>query len=169
MGGLGLAVGRWEVGGGRWGICKLVLWGQNETHAVQLGIWVQNQHLFWDWGKPRNSLSQLDGHRTFLMQYSFQPTVRPSSTRYLAEVPKGLPAVFLKIHDYEDWCLYKLFLKFESLHHTEHSPHHKDERLYLFKKKIVCVFIESYKMHKRSLCENAKFLTITKWGTYNYQ
>jgi len=38
-GGLGLA-------GARWGICKLMLGGPNETYAVQLGIWVQNQHLF---------------------------------------------------------------------------------------------------------------------------
>lgn len=52
--------------------------------------------------------------------------------RNLAEVPKGLPAVFLKIRDYENWCLYELSLKSESLHHREHSLHHKDERLYLF-------------------------------------
>jgi len=56
------------------------------------------------------------------------------------EVPKSLPALFVKIHDYEDWCVYKLSLKFEPLLHREYSLHHKDERLYLFKQ-TVFVFI----------------------------
>jgi hypothetical protein len=39
--------------------------------AVQRGIWVQTQHLFWKQGKPRKVLIELSGRRTFLMQTDF--------------------------------------------------------------------------------------------------
>jgi hypothetical protein len=37
-------------------------------HAAQRGIWVPAQHLLWDQGKPRKTLIELAGSRTFRMQ-----------------------------------------------------------------------------------------------------
>jgi hypothetical protein len=46
----------------------LPLGGLHGKHAVQRGIWVPTQHLLWDQGKPRKSLIELAGRRTFRMQ-----------------------------------------------------------------------------------------------------
>jgi hypothetical protein len=40
-------------------------------HAVQRGIWVPTQYLLWDQGKPRKTLVELAGRRTFRMQTDF--------------------------------------------------------------------------------------------------
>jgi hypothetical protein len=40
-------------------------------HAVQRGIWVPIQHLFWDQEKPREILIELAGHRTFQIKTDF--------------------------------------------------------------------------------------------------
>jgi hypothetical protein len=40
-------------------------------HAEQHRIWVPTQHLLWDKGKPRKTLIELAGHRTFQMQTDF--------------------------------------------------------------------------------------------------
>jgi hypothetical protein len=45
-------------------------------HEVQCGIWVPTQHLLWDQGKPRKTLIELAGRRTFRMQTDFYPAVR---------------------------------------------------------------------------------------------
>jgi hypothetical protein len=37
-------------------------------HTEQRGIWVPTQHLLWDQGKPRKTLIELVGRRTFRMQ-----------------------------------------------------------------------------------------------------
>jgi hypothetical protein len=44
---------------------KLKFGGLHEKHAVQRGIWVPTQHSLWDQGKPRKTLIELPGHRTF--------------------------------------------------------------------------------------------------------
>jgi hypothetical protein len=36
---------------------KLIFGGLHEKHAVQRGIWVPTQHLLWDQGKPRKTLT----------------------------------------------------------------------------------------------------------------
>ena len=91
------------------------------------------------------------------MQDYFQPTVRPSSTQNLAKVPTGIPAVFVKIHDFDDCSLHKLSLKSESLYHREHSLHHKDETVTpIFKKWYAFLLQESYKTH-RSMCYNKNY------------
>jgi hypothetical protein len=43
----------------------LPLGGLHGKHAVQSGIWVPTQHLIWDQGKPRKTLIELVGFRTF--------------------------------------------------------------------------------------------------------
>jgi hypothetical protein len=47
---------------------KLIFGGLHEKHAVQREIWVPTQHLLWDQGKPRKTLIELAGRRTFWMQ-----------------------------------------------------------------------------------------------------
>jgi hypothetical protein len=47
------------------------LGGLHGKHAVQRGIWVSTQHLLWDQGKPRKTLIELAGRRTFRMQSDF--------------------------------------------------------------------------------------------------
>jgi hypothetical protein len=54
----------------------LPLPGLHEKHAVQRGIWVPTQHPLWDQGKPRKTLFELAGRRTFRMQTDFWPAVR---------------------------------------------------------------------------------------------
>jgi hypothetical protein len=49
----------------------LTLGGLHERHAVQRGIWVQTEYLLWDRGKPRKTLIELAGHRTFRMRTDF--------------------------------------------------------------------------------------------------
>jgi hypothetical protein len=46
----------------------LPLGGLHGKHAVQRGIWVPTQHLLWEQGKPRKTLIELAGRRTFRMQ-----------------------------------------------------------------------------------------------------
>jgi hypothetical protein len=50
---------------------KLMFGGLHEKHAVQRGIWVPTQHLLWDQAKPRKTLIELAGRRTFRMQTDF--------------------------------------------------------------------------------------------------
>jgi hypothetical protein len=50
---------------------KLIIGGLHEKHAVQRGIWVPTQHLLWDQGKPRKTLIELAGRRTFRMKTDF--------------------------------------------------------------------------------------------------
>jgi hypothetical protein len=45
-------------------------------HAAQLEIWVPTQYLLWDQEKPRKTLIELAGRRTFQMQTDFQSAVR---------------------------------------------------------------------------------------------
>jgi hypothetical protein len=40
-------------------------------HTEQREIWVPTQHLLWDQGKPRKTLIELVGRRTFWMQTDF--------------------------------------------------------------------------------------------------
>jgi hypothetical protein len=54
----------------------LPLGGLHEKHAVQRGIWVPTQHLLWDQRKPRKTLIELAGRRTFQIQTDFLPAVR---------------------------------------------------------------------------------------------
>jgi hypothetical protein len=49
----------------------LSLGGLHAKHAVQRRIWVQTQHLLWNQGKPRKTLIELAGRRTFRMQTDF--------------------------------------------------------------------------------------------------
>jgi hypothetical protein len=49
----------------------LPLGGLYGKHAVQRGIWVPTQHLHWDQGKRRKTLTELAGRRTFRMQTDF--------------------------------------------------------------------------------------------------
>jgi hypothetical protein len=49
----------------------LSLGGLHGKHVMQLGIWVPTQHLLWDQGKPRKTLIELAGSRTFQMQTDF--------------------------------------------------------------------------------------------------
>jgi hypothetical protein len=57
---------------------KLIFGG---LHAVQRGIWVPTQHWLWDQGKPRETLIELAGRRTFRMQMtsSLQSGIQYSS------------------------------------------------------------------------------------------
>jgi hypothetical protein len=55
---------------------KLIFGGLHEKHAVQRGIWVPTQHSLWDQGKPRETLIELAGRRTFRMQTDYWPAVR---------------------------------------------------------------------------------------------
>jgi hypothetical protein len=58
----------------------LALGGLHVKHAVQRGIWVPTQHLFWDLGKPRKNLIELAGHRAFRFQTGIEyasPNVSP--------------------------------------------------------------------------------------------
>jgi hypothetical protein len=55
---------------------KLIFGGLHEKHAVQRGIWVPTQHLLWDQGKPRKTLMELAGRRTFRMQTDFRRRIR---------------------------------------------------------------------------------------------
>jgi hypothetical protein len=50
---------------------KLPLGGLHVKHTEQRGIWVPTQHLLWDQGKPRKTLIELVGRRTFRMQTDF--------------------------------------------------------------------------------------------------
>jgi hypothetical protein len=47
------------------------IWRLHEKHAVQRGIWVPTQHSLWDLGKPRKTLIELAGRRTFRMQTDY--------------------------------------------------------------------------------------------------
>jgi hypothetical protein len=47
------------------------LGGLHEKHAVQREIWVPTQHLPWDQEKPRKTLIELAGRKTFRMQTGF--------------------------------------------------------------------------------------------------
>jgi hypothetical protein len=46
----------------------LILGGLHERHAVQRGIWIPTQRLIEDRGKPRKTLIDLAGRRTFRMR-----------------------------------------------------------------------------------------------------
>jgi hypothetical protein len=49
--------------------CEMLLFGGlHEKHTVQSGIWVPTQHSVWDERKPRKTLIELAGRRTFQMQ-----------------------------------------------------------------------------------------------------
>jgi hypothetical protein len=74
----------------------LTLGGLHERHAVQRGIWVRTQHLLQDRGKPRKTLIDLAGRRTFRMRTDFQPAVRHLNTRALTVVPSCAVALFKK-------------------------------------------------------------------------
>jgi hypothetical protein len=74
----------------------LTLGGLHERHAVQRGIWVPTQHLIWDRGKPRKTLIELAGRRTFRMRTEFQPAVRHLNTQALTVVPNCAAALFKK-------------------------------------------------------------------------
>jgi hypothetical protein len=50
---------------------KLIFGGLHEKHAVQREIWVPTQHSLWDQGKPRKTLIELAGRRTFRMQTDY--------------------------------------------------------------------------------------------------
>jgi hypothetical protein len=52
-------------------ILKLPSGGLHVKHTEQRGIWVPTQHLLWDQGKPRTTLIELAGRRTFRMQTDF--------------------------------------------------------------------------------------------------
>jgi hypothetical protein len=52
-------------------ILKLPSGGLHVKHTEQRGIWVPTQHLLWDQGKPRKTLIDLAGRRTFRMQTDF--------------------------------------------------------------------------------------------------
>jgi hypothetical protein len=63
----------------------------HRKHEVQRGIWVPTQHLLWDQGKPRKTLIELAGRRTFRMHTDCQSqsyitsdsqSVSPSCVRY---------------------------------------------------------------------------------------
>jgi hypothetical protein len=58
---------------------KLIFGGLHEKHAVPRGIWVPTQHSLWDQGKPRKSLIELAGRRTFRMQMT---TSQQSGVQY---------------------------------------------------------------------------------------
>jgi hypothetical protein len=47
---------------------NLIFGGLHEKHTVQRGILVPTQHSLWDQGKPRKTLIELGGRRTFRMQ-----------------------------------------------------------------------------------------------------
>jgi hypothetical protein len=49
-------------------ILKLPLGGLHVKHAEQSGIWIPTQHLLCDQERPRKTLIELAGRRTFLMQ-----------------------------------------------------------------------------------------------------
>jgi hypothetical protein len=49
----------------------LSLGGLHVKHSVQRAIWVPTQRLLWDQGKPRKTLIELAGRRTFRMQTDF--------------------------------------------------------------------------------------------------
>jgi hypothetical protein len=53
-------------------ILKLPLGGLHVKHTEQPGIWVPTQRLLWDQGKPRKTLIELAGRRTFRMQTELQ-------------------------------------------------------------------------------------------------
>jgi hypothetical protein len=55
---------------------KLIFGGLHEKHAVQRGIRVPTQHSLWGQAKPRKTLIELAGRRTFRMQTDFLPAVR---------------------------------------------------------------------------------------------
>jgi hypothetical protein len=50
---------------------KLLMITLEKLHVVQRGIWVPTKHLLWDQGKPRKTLIELAGRRTFRMQTDF--------------------------------------------------------------------------------------------------
>jgi hypothetical protein len=66
-----------DMGGGLLygGILMLRSGGLHERHAVQRGICVSTQHLLQDRGKPRKTLIELAGRRTFRMRTDFLPAV----------------------------------------------------------------------------------------------
>jgi hypothetical protein len=49
----------------------LALRGLHVKHTVQRGIWVPTQHLLWDKGKPRKTLIEMAGRKTFGIQTDF--------------------------------------------------------------------------------------------------
>jgi hypothetical protein len=51
----------------------LTLGGLDEKYAMQRGIWLPTQNFINDRGKPRKTLIELAGRRTFRMQTDFQP------------------------------------------------------------------------------------------------
>jgi hypothetical protein len=64
-------------------------------HTEQRGIWVPTQHLLWDQAKPRNTLIELVGRRTFRMKLTSsqpsltehgKPSISPWLCRYFIEV-----------------------------------------------------------------------------------
>jgi hypothetical protein len=50
---------------------KLIFGGLHEKHAVQRRIWVSTQHSPWEQGKPRKTLIELAGRKTFRMQTDY--------------------------------------------------------------------------------------------------
>lgn len=115
-----------EFGAGRWSICKFMSGGLNETYcsaiwklgakpAFVLGLRKITEQL-----EPAGQSQDLSDAVLLLANSWTFKYAKSSGSPYI-------PAAFLKVHDFEDLCLYKLSLKFESLHHREHSLHHKDE------------------------------------------
>jgi hypothetical protein len=84
----------------------LPLGGLHEKHTVQRGIWVPTQHLLWGQGKPRKTLIELAGRRTFRMQLtsSQQSGIKyasPNTSLYLCFVP-----LFFSLKTFTS-CFYK--------------------------------------------------------------
>jgi hypothetical protein len=79
---------------------KLIFGGLHEKHAVQRGIWVPTQHFLWDQGKPRKTLIELAGRRTFRMQTPWtarSPYLYPLVIGWLW--PRALSSLFVSSYD----------------------------------------------------------------------
>jgi hypothetical protein len=64
----------------------LLLRGLHVKHAVKHAIWVPAQHLLWDQGKPRKTLIELAGRRTFRTQTNYLRIIHKNSVRTSQEV-----------------------------------------------------------------------------------
>jgi hypothetical protein len=53
------------------GFFMLPLGGLRVKYAMQCGFWVPTQYLLWDQGKPRKTLIELTGRRSFRVQTDF--------------------------------------------------------------------------------------------------
>jgi hypothetical protein len=81
--------------------------GLHGKHAVKRGIWVPTQHLLWDQGKPRKTLIELAGRRTFRMQLT---SSQQSSIKYASPNISLYPCCCVLLFLFLTSCFLQLLL-----------------------------------------------------------